>query len=75
MDGVAPLIDGNTFGKLIEDTNFDSNDIVAYLNERDTKLDIAHHPRGTTALDIDREMYKRRHLIPCVSRPRFAGWL
>ncbi|HEY0379820.1 MAG TPA: transposase, partial [Pyrinomonadaceae bacterium] len=41
----------------------DSNDIVADLNERGAKVVIAQHPRRTTPLDIDREMYKWRHLI------------
>src|SRR3954463_15522532 len=35
--GVPPLIDGLAFGALIGDTAFDSNDIVADLNERGAK--------------------------------------
>src|SRR5690349_12525365 len=61
--GVPPLIDGLAFGVLIGDTAFDSNDIIADLNERGAKAVIAQHPRRTTPLDIDREMYKWRHLI------------
>ena len=61
--GVPPLIDGVPFGALIGDTAFDSNDIVADLNDRGAKVVIAQHPRRTTPLDIDREMYKWRHLI------------
>jgi transposase len=61
--GVPPLIDGLAFGALIGDTAFDSNDIIADLNERGAKAVIAQHPRRTTPLDIDREMYKWRHLI------------
>src|SRR3954466_8747168 len=48
---------------LIGDTVFDSNDIVADLNEPGSKAVIAQHPRRSTPLDIDREMYKWRHLI------------
>src|SRR4051795_11054896 len=59
--GVPPLIDGLAFGALIGDTAFDSNDIVADLNERGAKAVIAQHPRRSTPLDIDREMYKWRH--------------
>ena len=59
--GVPPLTDGLAFGALIGDTAFDSNDIVADLNERGAKVVIAQHPRRTTALDIDSEMYKWRH--------------
>src|SRR3954447_20138332 len=61
--GVPPLIDGLAFGALIADTAFDSNDIIADLNERGAKVVIAQHPRRTTPLNIDAEMYKWRHLI------------
>ena len=61
--GVPPLIEGVAFGALIGDTAFDSNDIIADLNERGAKVVIAQHPRRTTPLEIDREMYKWRHLI------------
>src|SRR5215204_3240440 len=55
--GVPPLIDGVSFGALIGDTAFDSNEIIADLNERGAKVVIAQHPRRTMPLDIDREMY------------------
>ena len=42
--GVPPLIDGLAFGALIADTAFDSNDIIADLNERGAKVVIAQHP-------------------------------
>src|SRR6202163_3047603 len=61
--GVAPLIDGIKFGALIADKAFDSNDIIANLNERGAKIVISQHPRRTTPLQIDTEMYKWRHLI------------
>jgi len=61
--GVLPLIDGIAFGALIGDTAFDSNALVADLNERGAKVVIAQHPRRTTPLAIDTEMYKWRHLI------------
>ena len=61
--GVPPLIDGLAFGALIADTAFDSNDLIADLNERGAKVVIAQHPRRTTPLNIDAEMYKWRHLI------------
>src|SRR4030081_256393 len=61
--GIAPLIAGIEFGALIADKAFDSNDIVANLNERGAKIVISQHPRRTTPLQIDTEMYKWRHLI------------
>lgn len=61
--GVPPLIDGLSFGGLIADKAFDSNALVAALNERGAKVVIAQHPRRTKPLDVDREMYKWRHLI------------
>jgi transposase len=61
--GVPPLIEGIAFGALIADKAFDSNGIVAELNVRGAKVVIAQHPRRAKPLDIDREMYKWRHLI------------
>src|SRR3954464_11624836 len=61
--GVPPLIDGLAFGALIGDTAFDSNEIIADLNERGAKVVIAQQPRRVSPLDIDTEMYKWRHLI------------
>jgi transposase len=61
--GVPPLIDGLSFGALIADTAFDSNAIIADLDERRAKIVIAQHPRRTRKLPLDTEMYKWRHLI------------
>ena len=61
--GVPPLIDGLSFGGLIADTAFDSNAIIADLNERGAKIVIAQHARRTKPLAIDPEMYKWSHLI------------
>ena len=43
--GVPPLIDGLSFGALIADKAFDSNAIIADLNERGAKIVISQHPR------------------------------
>ena len=61
--GVPPLIDGLSFGALIADTAFDSNTILADLNERGAKIVIAQHQRRAKPLPIDAEMYQWRHLI------------
>ena len=61
--GVAPPIEGIAFGAPIADTAFDSNAIIAELNERGAKVVIAQHPRRSEPLDIDHETYKWRHLI------------
>ena len=61
--GVAPLIKDIAFGGLIADKAFDSNDIIADLNERGAKIVISQHPRRTMPLVIDAEIYKWRHLI------------
>jgi transposase len=61
--GVAPLLNGVDFAALIADKAFDSNDIIADLNQRAAKIVIAQHPRRTVPLQIDTEMYKWRHLI------------
>ena len=61
--GVPPLIDGLCFDALIADKAFDSNAIVADLDERGAKVVISQHPRRAKPLPIDAEMYKWRHLI------------
>ena len=61
--GVPPLIDGLAFDALIGDTAFDSNSIIADLNERGSKIVISPHPRRASPLPTDAEIYKWRHLI------------
>jgi len=61
--GVAPLIDGVVFGAFIADKAFDSNAIVADLNERGARIVISQHPRRAKSIPMDAEMYKWRHLI------------
>jgi transposase len=61
--GVAPLIDGVEFDALIADKAFDSDAIIAELNERGAKIVISQHPRRSKPLEIDTEIYKWRHLI------------
>ena len=61
--GVQPLIEGIEFGGLIADKAFDSDAIIADLNERGAKIVISQHPRRATPSQIDAEIYKWRHLI------------
>ncbi len=60
---VPPLIDGLTFDGFIADKAFDSNALVAELNERGARVVISQHPGRAQKLRIDREIYKWRHLI------------
>jgi len=61
--GVAPLIAGVEFGALLADKAFDSNVIIADLDQRGAKVVISQHPRRAQPREIDAEMYKWRHLI------------
>ena len=61
--GVPPLIDGLSFEAFIADKAFDSNTIIADLDERGAKVVISQHQRRTKPYPIDAEMYKWRHLI------------
>ena len=61
--GIAPLIKDIEFGGLIADKAFDSNWIIEDLNERKAKIVISQHQRRTKPLDIDKDIYKWRHLI------------
>ena len=60
---VAPLIDGIEFGALLGDKAFDSNWIVAELDQRGAKVVKSQHPARAQKLKIDAEMYKWWHLI------------
>jgi len=61
--GVEPLLEGIDFGGLIADKAFDSDAIIADLNERGAKVVISQHQRRTRKLSLDRDLYKWRHLI------------
>jgi transposase len=60
---VPPLIEGIAFDGLIADKAFDSNALVAELNDRGARIVISQHPGRAQKLKIDRELYKWRHLI------------
>ena len=51
------------FGAFIADKAFDSNNVVADLNQRGAKIVISQHPRRAIPIPLDAEMYKWRHLI------------
>jgi transposase len=61
--GVAPLIDGLSFGGLIADKAFDADWITDEMTRRDAKICISQHPNRKTPLAIDLDVYKSRHLI------------
>ncbi|HET9726981.1 MAG TPA: transposase, partial [Gemmatimonadales bacterium] len=61
--GVPPLLDGLSFAALIADEAFDSNAVLAELDERGAKVVISQHPRRSSPRPIDAETYEWRHLI------------
>jgi transposase len=61
--GIEPLLKDVEFDGLIADKAFDSDHIIADLNERGAKIVISQHPRRAQPLKLDRELYKWRHLI------------
>lgn len=61
--GVPPLIEGISFDGVNADKAFDSNALVAELNERGAKIVISQHPGHAQKIKIDAEIYKWRHLI------------
>ena len=61
--GVAPLIKGIRFDAMLADKAFDSNWIIAEMNERGAVICISQHARRRNPLPIDPELYKCRHLI------------
>lgn len=61
--GVPPRIDGIAFDGLIADKAFDSNALVAGLNDRGARSVISQHPARAQKLRIDADIYTWRHLI------------
>ena len=61
--GVAPLIKGIKFDAMLADKAFDSDWIIAEMNQRGAVICISQHPRRAEPLSIDPELYKSRHLI------------
>lgn len=61
--GVAPLIDGIAFDAILADKAFDSNWIIAEMNERGAAICISQRPQRKEPLQIDLDLYKQRHLI------------
>ncbi len=61
--GVAPLIEDIAFDSLIAGKAFDSNWIIADMNEIGAKIVISQRPQRKHPLDIDLEIDKWRHLI------------
>ena len=61
--GKLHVLTGVDFAALIADKAFDSNSIIAELNERGAKIVISQHPRRAVPLPLDAELYKWRHLI------------
>jgi transposase len=61
--GVAPLIKNIEFDAFSADKAFDSDWIIADLNQRGAKIVISQRPQRKRPLDIDPEIYKWPHLI------------
>lgn len=61
--GVAPLIDGVTFGGLIADKAFDADWIIEEIDARGATVVVSQHPRRAAPRQIDPDLYKWRHLI------------
>ena len=71
--GVAPLIQDVKFDALIADKAFDANWIIDELDERGAKIVISQMPQRKAPLDIDRKVYKWRHLIENLFRKLLKG--
>lgn len=61
--GVAPLIKGIEFDAILADKAFDADWIIEEMTLRRTQIVISQRPRRKAPLQIDREIYKWRHLI------------
>ena len=61
--GIAPLFAGIEFGALLAGKAFDSEAIIADLDQHGAKVIISKHQRRAKPIKIDLEIYKWRHLI------------
>jgi len=61
--GVAPLLNGLSFGGLIADKAFDSNWIIDDLLARGAEIVISQRPQRRPPRQIDAALYAWRHLI------------
>ena len=61
--GVVPLIEGVEFDAILADKAFDSNWIIEEMNDRGAQIVISQRPQRKKPLQIDKEIYKWRHLI------------
>ena len=67
--GVADLIGGWDFEGFIADTAFDANWIIAEMEKRGADSVIAQHPNRNEPREIDKELYKWRHLVEnCIGK-------
>ena len=57
------MIEDIEFDGLIADKAFDANWIVAELDKRGAKVVISQMPGRKAPLEVDRDIYKWRHLI------------
>lgn len=55
--GVAPLIDGIAFDAILADKAFDSNWIIAEMNERGAAICISQRPQRKVPLQIDLDLF------------------
>jgi transposase len=61
--GVAPLIEGIAFDAILADKAFDANWIIEEMDKRGAQIVISQRPQRRAPLQIDKEIYKWRHLI------------
>ena len=61
--GVQPLIEGIAFGALLGDEAFDADWLRSGLDDRGAAAVIPPETNRKGAIDFDRDMYRRRHLI------------
>jgi len=61
--GIAGLIEGIYFGGMIADKAFDADWIIEEMKHRKAKIVISQRPKRKQPIEIDKEIYKWRHLI------------
>ena len=69
ITGVPELTDGWRFDGFIADKAFDAGWLIEELERREADIVISQHPNRKVPREIDREVYKWRHLVEnCIGK-------
>ena len=66
------LLEDFAFDAVLADGSYDSDAIVAYINEQNAEAVIPSRSNRKVAREYDQDLYKARHLVECFIKPGAA---